>query len=497
MRASSGSQPLLGPLISSFSGFKHPLADNEPLSVVPAYANTLSSSASADSEREQLYPVTQRDHPYEEFESMELLPSSDYDDSGYAEFETDIEGKYANEPESEVIQTREYMSRQHPLYRRDSSMLYLDTPPAPSSSGPFGDIGNQSQVSASTSSLGLSFSDYSIELPQVFNAQDPFTTPPPFAKRHFRRVDDISYVKLNMPFSSAPEPPPATFCLPSPMKGPASVFFPQSQATVSDLSDILQGGPDLSSPFQPTISPSPIVPEYNLLDEPDPWDAIGKLLKLPTALRSSTLSQSTTWEPNLSGSVDDRSGVGYIPTPDKNHLNGKAEGESGLLSDVGGWTSFGESRLGHVQVWPEPPKTLSSQPLAPDVNGTIAPKLTVSPPFTTASTPDTEVLQTGIHNTGYTASTYLGESPAALKSTRLVVPDGISSIGFLARPTSQVSALTSTIAACPSPSDPTSPGVSPDNDHGSINFTSDIRVSMETADFPGPCLFLGLDKDDE
>ena len=262
----------------------------------------------------------------EELGTMQVGTTNSDDDSGYAEFSAELKTWDSPlEQDAIIIQekyipdetyTRVSTSHSRSLYQRSSSILPLDTSP-PSSSDRFEITtkANHSQISSS-SSLESYLPDFSAMAPQSLNPH--FRPMAPFAFRTrsiIGRLDNPECANEDVPPSSAAEPPPPTFCLPSPKHGVLVSMSSSSQAAISQESVSLHS---------PTLLPIPserdsdFMIKTNLLDEADPWDAIGRLLNLKKPSGSTTQLRSPTRTfhgatNHLCMLMNDRSGVGYIP----------------------------------------------------------------------------------------------------------------------------------------------------------------------------------------
>jgi len=286
---------------------------------------TLSSPADETTDiwpKEQLFASNhQQNYGNTELAFIQRDTGNTNDDSGYAEFVADLQNWdpspiEAQDKNAEIIQeqttaeeTYVKASSQH-----DSSILCLDTSP-PSSPEPFENIVNHSQFS--TSSLESYLPDFSVMAPQPVH---PNSRPmAPFARHSMHRLHSAFSAEINAPPSSVAEPPPPTFCLPSPKHEAAYSTFPISQAAVSEvpLSQDSTYTHSIASSPAPLSHNSVVIIARNLLDEADPWEAIGRLLNLKTTSGSMIPPQSSVplhqmITQHLATSMNDRSGVGYV-----------------------------------------------------------------------------------------------------------------------------------------------------------------------------------------
>lgn len=327
--------------------------------------------------RENLYDVT---HTQSEDEDC-VRTTISHDDSGYAKSDGEVTragqhagGTVSNEERDDISHIHDPIPC--PTFELDSSMLCLDTSPL-SSSASFESIIDQSQ--RSSSSLESYLPDFSTIAPQPFNPKARPMTPSAFRKS--RMGDDCEMHKNPEPLpSSAAQPPPPTFCMPSPPKNRSIVSFPASSQ------DIISSAPS-SSQLTGTLHrfPSPLLEQYhedetrgptkNLLDETNPWDAIGKYmdLRLPVSRRAvdALLSPPRNATSLYVPSSHDRSGVGYVASfPDDSMAVGK-EGPT-YLPDTAA-NSYAQDEV-YVSPTPTPPQTISvASFLAPAIPSQAAP----------------------------------------------------------------------------------------------------------------------------
>jgi hypothetical protein len=481
------------------SAFEYAHTLQEPLSLVPDYATTLSSIAD-DIEvvrpREQSY-AQDHQHSYanKSFESVQMDTSITNNDSGYAEFEAELQNRTQplqdQESNAEIMEeqdiankmyTRGYGSQRRPLYQRDSSILCLDTSPPPSSSAPFEHIADYSQLSTS-SSLESYLPDFSAIAPQPLNPNSRPMTPFLFRKNSIRRIDHLVNTDIVAPPSSAAEPPPPTFCLPSPKQEISVSVSPKLQITPSRVPS-----PTLGSSYvhSPSLSPAlfkrdpDVVIKTNLLDEDDPWDAIGRLLNLNTT-SSSTIPQSSAptrhLRTDLLGiSMNDRSGVGYVAPQVEEKYKPNTHRDIGIHTEAFERTTSEEytGTLPHIRISPPPPILTmnSSSPTHPSVSLFLSTMLSTEP----------EKLE--VNNDGDIAcmdfKPFAEESFVGLERAWLAFSDDDDNLHSAA----------SALAVDPPPI-PIPPAAQYTPKEG----TAEMPVKIQN--LQGPCLFFDLDDDEE
>ncbi|KAF7985717.1 hypothetical protein HWV62_2308 [Athelia sp. TMB] len=233
--------------------------------------------------------------------------SSPYDDSGYAESlhgtEQHKDSTLANNNADGAAYSH-YSSRAG-SFERDSSILNLDTSP-PTSSAPFQTIIDFSQRSSSSP-----FNPY-LSAPFPTQTQQRVADIRPTVLSPGLRNESVIDKHREPPPSSMADPPPPTFCMPSPPRKPLILF----EASRQDNLDVRY--PLLSSPSPLSLqSPRKRILPINLLDEEDPWEALGKYmnLKLPSSRRGSSPQPHQTLARTGSAQFD-RRGVGYRTPPE-------------------------------------------------------------------------------------------------------------------------------------------------------------------------------------
>ena len=449
--------------------------------------------------RELSHTTDQRqNNTSQDFESMKMDTSYTHDDSGYAEFEAELQNRDQHHPQirdarnEEVIQeqtaanevyTSAYGSQRRSLHHLDSSMLCLDTSPPTSSSAQFEKVANCSQLSNS-SSLESYLPDFSVMEPQLLNPNFQPMTPFAFKRSSIHHLNHFVHTDPDPLPSSAAEPPPPTFCLSPPKHETIVSISPKSQATVPEvLSSQIQLNSPLLTPT-PFEQDSGVVLECNLLDEADPWDAIGRLLDLKktTALITPQLSSAPTHQ--LTGkllgiSMNDRSGVGYFPPQIANESKEEVGREPGILFEDPDRTLMENINLpsswSHVQI--------CSTPLSPVLTTNMAPpsEPSVSSFLITTSSAELERAEVGGRVSALLVEEPFGTLEAAFSDDEYFG----TGVVFDRSPGTPVFAHLS-------PSLPISNPASPAQQEAER-----AQTPATMPNFQGPCLFYDLGEDDE
>jgi hypothetical protein len=429
----------------------------------------------------------QQNHANEELGTLQIDTSGTYDDSGYAEFEADLQSWDQHlQDNTETTYIRSHSSRSASLYQRDSSILFLDTSPPPSSPGLFENIANHSQLS--TSSLESYLPDFSAMAPQPMNPNSRPMTPFSFKRNAIRRLNDTVHMDNDAPPSSAAEPPPPTFCLPSPKHEAVVSSSPMSQANVPNVLLPQQESTRLRSPsFSPTSSEQNSAATLNLLDEADPWDAIGRLLDLKKTSMppqsSASARQPTT---KLLGMLmNDRSGVGYVAPQVEDKVEEGFVRDTGIQSEVFQRTLLDEHinhcssphQVRRSSLSPSPvPTTNIAAPSDPSVSTFLASILSTEPQGT----------DNGGDVTSMESLPFVGETSE--KSWLTFSDEYPGSDAGVPRPSENPASIP---AANPSSSIPVQHAAS------LARKAERVQTPVEIPNFQGPCLFFDLEEDDE
>lgn len=257
--------------------------DQKILSLVPESTTTPNPMVDARElpRRSPSSTLYQEDYSDDDNQHIPFNSNIDQNDSQYAEFTSEEELQLPaalGESEKFVLETALGNTSGQPSSPSDrlhSTMLDSGTSPLPGSSGSFEDIMSQSPMS--TSSLRSYLSDFSDVPPQPLNVYSLPMTPFHYSKLARHQRENLPLTEIEMPSSPAPEPP-LTFCLPSPKN--------KNAISPTELLNYHESPPHTVRPQLSSISPGSTSRKLdldigsNILDEPDPWSAIGKLLNL-------------------------------------------------------------------------------------------------------------------------------------------------------------------------------------------------------------------------
>jgi hypothetical protein len=316
-------------------------------------------------------------------------------------------------------------------------------------------------------------------------------TPSVFKRNSIRRLDNIVHADIDVPPSSTAEPPPPTFCLSSPKHELVATISPQSQTIVSVIPSYGREPTHLRSP---SLSPDPfeqdsdIIIKTNLLDEADPWDAIGRLLNLN---KTSSLTAPTRDLTVLLGvSMNDRSGVGYV-APQVNENPGEVGRDVGIhlgvheRSPSDKDTDHSSSSWSHIRISSPPPSppvltmnvALPTQPLVSSFLSAIL-----------STEPERAVNEGDVTFTCIESKLPAEESFGTLEEVWLTLPDdGHPGPGENPHSSSEN-------AVYPSAADSSS--ITVPCAASLIQHEEIVPLQVKIPNFQGPCLFFDLDDDE-